>query len=280
MQVHTMLYPYVAKTLLFCLIGIFVLQVLLSPIPTTGVLNIHPLVLLGQGALNKKAIIETGEYFRLLTAVFLHVNLIHIIFNCIGLWYAAHILERLIGHIWFLALFFLGGLGGSLCSLYMHNSEIVSAGASGAIMALFASLLMVLKVLPPHIPLRDDGRADALKILIFSLIPLSANGLGLNIDIWGHLGGAITGGLIGFFLYETWNQRKNQPRFKTVACLIIIASMLGLGNAVWHLWQTYESFSPLVRQEHQSLQHDVDDVDPQTAWLEIPEDRPSPAQRR
>jgi len=274
-----MIYPYVAKTLLFCLIGIFALQVLLSPLPTTGILNIHPMVLLGQGALNKKIVLD-GEYFRLLSTIFLHVNVIHVIFNCIGLWYAAHILERLIGHVWFLALFFLGGLGGSLCSLYMHSNEIVAAGASGAIMALFASLLMVLKVLPSHIPLRDDGRADALKILIFSLIPLSSDSLGLNIDIWGHLGGAITGGLIGFFLYETWDQRKNQPRFKIAACLIILASVLGLSSAVRYLWQTHESFSTLVRQDYQSSQRAAHDADPQTAWLEIPEDTLSPVQRR
>jgi len=273
-------YPYVAKALLYFLIGIFALQVILSPIPTTGVLNIHPLVLLSQGALSKKAVFELGEYFRLLTAVFLHVSLIHVIFNCIGLWYAAHILERLIGHVWFLALFFLGGLGGSLCSLNMHSNEIVSAGASGAIMALFASLLMILKVLPLHVPLRDDGRVDALKILVFSLVPLSFDGLGFNIDIWGHLGGAITGGLIGFLLYETWNKQKNQPRFKIVAWLIIVASLLGLGNAVLHLQQNYQSFSTLVQQEYQSSQRVVHDADPQTSWLEIPEDTISPVQRR
>jgi membrane associated rhomboid family serine protease len=273
-------HPYVTKTLLYCLIGIFALQVILSPIPTTGILNIHSFVLLGQGALSKKAVWEMGEHFRLLTAVFLHVNVIHVIFNCIGLWYAAHILERLIGHVWFLALFFLGGIGGSLCSLYMHDGNIVSAGASGAIMALFASLLMILKVLPLHIPLRDDGRADALKILVFSLIPLSYDGLGLNIDIWGHLGGAITGGLVGFLLYETWNKQKNQPRFKAVACLIILASLLGLGSGVRHLQQNYGAFSTLVQQEYQSSQRVVHDADPQTSWLEIPEDTISPAQRR
>ncbi|MEI8294970.1 MAG: rhomboid family intramembrane serine protease [Alphaproteobacteria bacterium] len=243
-------------------------------------MSIHPYVLLGQGALNKNAVWESGEYFRLLSAMFLHVNLLHLIFNCIGLWYAAHILERLIGHVWFLALFFLGGIGGSLCSLYAHSNEIVSVGASGAIMALFASLLMILKVLPPHIPLRNNGRADALKILVFSLIPISSDSLGLNIDIWGHLGGALMGGLIGFLLYETWNKQKQQPRFKAVAYLIIVSSLIGIGNTAHYLQQTYGSFSSLARQGYQSSQRVADDALPQTAWLEIPEDTISLGSRR
>jgi len=240
-------YPQVAKALLLCFISVFALQIFLSPIPIKGALNIHSVVLLGQGALNKKNIIEMGEYFRLLTAVFLHANPTHIIFNCTALWYAAHTIEPLIGHVWFLALFFLGGLGGSLCSLYMHNNEFVSVGASGAITALFASLLMVLKVLPTHNPLRDDRGFDALKILILSLLgPLPLNKLGFNIDIWAHWGGAITGRLIGLLLYKTWDHRKNQPRFKIVACLIIAASILGLSYAVQHLRQTYGPFCALV----------------------------------
>lgn len=232
-------------------------ELILSPFPITWSLRVHPFALLSQGALNYKAVSTLEEWYRLLTSIFLHVNIIHLFFNCVALGYAAAILERFIGPYWFTAIFLLGGIGGGLCSLYLHQNEVVSAGASGGVMALFSSLWVILKILPKDMPFRKAARADALKILIIGLIPLSSDTLGIHIDIFGHLGGAITGFLMGFGLYITWNTQRNRPRFQFLAQIIIAMAVIWFLASLPKLYETYTALKSFAQTKHRSSQtHD------------------------
>jgi rhomboid protease GluP len=83
-------------------------------------------------------------------------------------------------------LFLVGALGGSLMALVIDGPEIVSVGASGAIMGLFSSAL----VCSFHLPADDNRKRlqrSLLLVLVISLLPL-AQPIGIHIDIAGHLG--------------------------------------------------------------------------------------------
>lgn len=69
--------------------------------------------------------------------------------NGIALGLAGYALEPLIGRAWFAALFVIGALCGSLASMFLNTGNIVSVGASGAVMALFAAMLMIARRFPP-----------------------------------------------------------------------------------------------------------------------------------
>src|SRR4029077_10741737 len=104
--------------------------------------------LLAFGGLMGEVVIESGEWYRLLTAPLLHGGIEHILLNGVALGLAGYVLEPLIGRAWFAAVFVVGALCGALFSLLLNSDVIISVGASGAVMALFACML----VLSGHFP--------------------------------------------------------------------------------------------------------------------------------
>ncbi|MEI2690277.1 MAG: rhomboid family intramembrane serine protease [Anaerolineae bacterium] len=94
-------------------------------------------VLLIFGAMQNQ-MIAAGEFHRLLTSMFLHIGLIHLLFNSYALYVVGQDVERLYGSARFLVIYFLAGLGGSLASFVLGTGAI-SAGASGAIFGLFGA---------------------------------------------------------------------------------------------------------------------------------------------
>src|SRR5262249_20109629 len=94
------------------------------------------------GGMNADAVVKKGEWYRLLTAALLHVDAFHLALNGLALGLAGWVLESLLGRAWFLGLFFLGALGGSLMGLAVNPPNMVSVGASGAVMGLLAAALV------------------------------------------------------------------------------------------------------------------------------------------
>ena len=75
--------------------------------------------------------IDNGQYWRLITCMFLHVGIVHLLCNCYAIYIYGPIVERLYGRARYLAIYFISGLMGSLLSYLL--SPAASAGASGAI---------------------------------------------------------------------------------------------------------------------------------------------------
>src|SRR5499425_2958094 len=84
-----------------------------------------------------------GEWWRMFTAMFLHIGLLHLLFNMVALWNVGGFMERVLGPAGFLVLYLLSGLLGSVASV-AWNPFVVSAGASGAIFGLYGGLLAFL----------------------------------------------------------------------------------------------------------------------------------------
>src|SRR5262249_27924701 len=84
-----------------------------------------------------------GEWWRMFTCMFLHIGVLHLLFNMVALWNVGGFMEHLLGSTGFLVLYLLAGLLGSVASV-AWNPFVVSAGASGAIFGLFGGLLAFL----------------------------------------------------------------------------------------------------------------------------------------
>src|SRR5215468_11743666 len=84
-----------------------------------------------------------GEWWRMFTCMFLHIGLLHLLFNMVALWNVGGFMEHLLGSTGFLVLYLLAGLLGSVASV-AWNPFVVSAGASGAIFGLYGGLLAFL----------------------------------------------------------------------------------------------------------------------------------------
>ena len=152
------------------------------------------------GAIYPPYILEDGEYWRLLTATFLHFGLPHLLNNMVILGSAGQILERAMGKWKFLVLYLVSGIGGSLLSygqmLYSGDYK-VSAGASGAVFGIIGALAWIVII--------HKGKYETLtgKGLIAMVVLCLYYGITAgNVDNWGHIGGFLMGFLISMIFYR------------------------------------------------------------------------------
>ncbi len=165
--------------------------------------------LIALGGLNKYTVIEQGQFYRILTAPLLHANFSHLLGNGLGLYLGGMMLERLVGHRWFLALFFAGALGGACASLLLNDAQTTTVGASGAIMALFAAMFISSFRLGQNNQ-KLQIQMQSLRILIPSLLP-SLAAAKLHVDLSAHLGGALIGIAGGCLLLKVWKADQPAP---------------------------------------------------------------------
>jgi len=138
-----------------------------------------------------------GEWWRMFTCMFLHIGVLHLLFNMLALWNVGGFMERLLGSTGFLVLYLLAGLLGSVASV-AWNPFVVSAGASGAIFGLYGGLLAFLvrhRAMQQHASLADL-RTNTLVFLGYNLV---YGFIQQGIDMAAHLGG-LAGGFAGGFV--------------------------------------------------------------------------------
>ena len=165
----------------------------------TGVHFLDPTIpsLLQWGA-NLGSATTSGQWWRLFTCTFLHIGLIHILFNMFVLWDIGRFMERLLGRAGFASVYLLAGLAGSIASMWW-NPFVVSAGASGAIFGLYGCLIGYLLAGSQDIPadVAKKLRNNALVFLGYNLIWGFAH---QGTDMAGHLGGLLGGLACGFMM--------------------------------------------------------------------------------
>lgn len=232
--------PFVTYALLAILIAVFAAEILLAVGPITGFFNPGVRTLFALGGLNRELVLQSGEWYRLFTAPLLHGDAFHLLMNGIALFFAGRLLEGLVGRAWFAALFVVGGLGGSLLSIAINPPNIVSVGASGAIMALAAAAMVISYRLGPSVA-RTQIQHGLLQILVPSLIPLATH-FGGKVDYGAHLGGAITGVIAGLGVMQTWSRTSALPSRRTFAFACSIAALAVVAYAVIPLMQQYKSY--------------------------------------
>jgi rhomboid protease GluP len=148
-------------------------------------------------------LIAQGQYWRLLTAVFIHASILHFGFNAYALYALGRDVEAFTGPVRFSLVFLLAGLCGSVFSLVLNAAA--SVGASGAIFGLIGALVVFLY---GHRKLFGErGRRNLQSVVVIALINL-AIGLQGGIDNWAHLGGLIGGLVLGWAIGPMWAVRQ------------------------------------------------------------------------
>jgi rhomboid protease GluP len=143
-----------------------------------------------QGAKINTFILQDGEVYRLLTAMFLHGGLAHLFFNGYALYVIGRGIERLYGHTRFLIIYFLAGLTGSVASLVF--SPAASVGASGALFGIFGAEMVFLYRNRKLFGSAARARLNNLLMLLALNLVIGITP-GSNIDNWGHVGGLVGG---------------------------------------------------------------------------------------
>lgn len=160
--------------------------------------------------------VRQGEVWRPFTAMFIHLNIIHIIMNMIALFQAGPLIERLLGRGRYATLYLLSGLGCSALSLAVHwNTRVVAAGASGAISGLIAAGAVI-----GHLAGTPGGRALRNSMGLWALLVLGY-GAQIGADNAGHLGGMITGGILAWgFVRAARARSATHPALQTPAPVV------------------------------------------------------------
>jgi rhomboid protease GluP len=223
--------PFLTLAMIVVMILVFITELRVAGPEVGPDMSPSGQVLLTLGALQRTAVLQDGEWFRILTNVLLHATVTQLIANAIALLLAGWALERLLGHEWLWALFCVGSVSGSLMSLAINPPTRISVGASGAIMCLLATAF-VTSFRIPEIGIRGRVQLRMLRILVPSMIPLLPRG-GVPIDFASHLGGAASGVVMGLLLLVAWPRREPTPRFGEMAMVISGVGVLGYSVALY-----------------------------------------------
>ena len=160
------------------------------------------------GELDAVAVLRYGEYGRILSSTFLHAGIEHLFNNMVILFFLGAMIEKVTGHLQFLILYLLSGIGANICSLIykvIAMERIASVGASGAIFGLDGVLLA-------WILLDRRSMPDVTPKRVILMIALSLyNGFtAQNVDNAAHVGGLLTGFLAGALLCMIRKQKRNR----------------------------------------------------------------------
>lgn len=170
-----------------------------------------------------------GQWWRLLSTMFVHIGLFHLAINMWALYELGGLAEQIYGPWSMLLIYLLTGVAGSIASL-ARNPTIVSAGASGAIFGLAGVLIITLAL--RRLAVRSGELTIALaSLLAFAGYNLSYGFVKGGIDNGAHLGGLVSGLLMGVALAagrEAQGVRRREGVVYAVAVLLLVAGYAAL----------------------------------------------------
>ncbi|WP_411132243.1 rhomboid family intramembrane serine protease [Streptomyces sp. 030-HV] len=160
--------------------------------------------------------VAEGQWYRLLTAMFLHGSSMHILFNMLSLWWLGGPLEGALGRARYLALYFCSGLAGSALTYLIAEPNQPSLGASGAIFGLFGATAALVRRL----------NADMRPVVILLAINLVFTFTWADIAWEAHVGGLVAGAAIGFAMLHAPRERRTLVQYGT--CALVLVVVVGL----------------------------------------------------
>jgi membrane associated rhomboid family serine protease len=160
--------------------------------------------------------IADGQYERLLTAAFLHANVLHILFNMMALLIAGPPIERVTGRLRFAGLYLLAALGGSVCSYLFGRPGVYGVGASGAIFGLFGAYFVFARS-------RHADTGGIVGLIVINLVFSFADPI---IDWHAHVGGLVVGTLVAGALALAEPRPPAERRAIEIATVVVTAVVL------------------------------------------------------
>lgn len=174
------------------------LNVLVYLMYNTGLIYSDTMWHVRMGGMNYEKVIVGKEYYRILTAMFIHFDINHLINNMLMLFVLGDLIESGIGRGRFLIMYGLSGIMASILSGVYHNAigeNVISAGASGAIYGLIGAILYYALIKKDH-----RIRVSGTRIALFAFFTVYNSMLGQNIDNAGHIFGFVVGFLCALII--------------------------------------------------------------------------------
>jgi len=153
-------------------------------------------VLYNKGSMGLIYLMYDQEYYRLISSMFLHGDIHHLVNNMLLLYGIGYMIENELGHIRFLIYYLVAGLGGELFSLvheYMTREYVSSIGASGAVYGLVGMLFVLVLMMPKQFPYLSWQR-----VAFVILFALYSGFQTPSVNNEAHIGGIVTGMIIAF----------------------------------------------------------------------------------
>jgi rhomboid protease GluP len=220
------------------------------------VLGVSPLLPDGQQLIqwgaNFRPLTLNSEWWRLGSHLFIHIGIFHLLMNMYALLYIGLLLEPYLGKTRLAAAYLLSGVVGGATSVFWHELSI-SAGASGAIFGLYGVFLAMLTT---NLIEKSARKSLMISIGIFVFYNL-ANGMKAGIDNAAHMGGLISGLLIGYAFYPGLKKPNVKLKLAAIGALAVVmflGSFVLLKNAIQRDFAHYQvEMQEFVRLEEKAL---------------------------
>ena len=213
------------RALLAAIIVMFVIEIGASPAAT--LFRGPPGTVLYDLGASWPPAIASGEFWRLFSAMFLHANLFHILFNGYALWIFGQAVEEEYGTPWMVVLFFLTGFLASVTSYAFGDIDALGVGASGAIFGIFGAFVAY-NYRRRHLALASARLRSAMTLIVLNA--LLAFAFRSFIDWRAHLGGLIAGFVAGYVV-EGFGRRDTRWVVRAVGIVALIA--VGVALVAW-----------------------------------------------
>lgn len=193
----------------YAIIAINAIVFVLMIINGAGIMDVNAMVHIKWGS-NFTTLTLSGDWWRLITNVFIHFGVIHIVMNTYAFYTVGVYLEPMLGKTRYIAAYLCTGVLASIASLWWHKDGVNSAGASGAIFGLYGVFLALLftNLIPKQ--MRTALLQSIGIFVVYNLI----YGMKSGVDNAAHIGGLVSGLIIGFVYYlglrneETGNKKQ------------------------------------------------------------------------
>jgi membrane associated rhomboid family serine protease len=171
-----------------------------------------------------------GQWWRLVTAAFLHGSILHIAFNMYVLYALGPSLERILGHSRYVILYVLAALGGGVASYAFSDVRTVSVGASGAIFGLMGALVVAGRRL----------RYDMTQVLVLLGINFVIGFISPGVDWRAHLGGLVTGAVVAAIMVFAPRQHRMLVQVGGIVAVLVVLGAI----TVWRTGQINDLLAP------------------------------------
>jgi membrane associated rhomboid family serine protease len=160
--------------------------------------------------------VAQGDYWQLLTSAFTHVEIWHIGFNMLALWFLGPGLERALGRTRFLSVYLISALAGSTAVMWLSDPASQTLGASGAVFGLLGALLV----------LAYKVHGDVRNVLVWLGINVVYTFMGNGISWQGHLGGLIGGALAAAVIVYAPRAGRTRAQLVGLAAVVVVLIVL------------------------------------------------------
>ncbi len=161
--------------------------------------TLDPDFMIEAGGMYAPAFFGEHEYYRLITHFFLHFGIEHLFFNMVSLVMFGHVIENIVGRLWFAGIYLISGIAAGLVSVTAHfnqDAQIVSCGASGAVYGVMGAFIVMLIVNQ-----RNNLRREILRFAAYVALNLYYGRVYPEVDQYAHVGGFAAGVVLCIGMY-------------------------------------------------------------------------------